>query len=82
MQEKGAVGNWLAIGYSAPGNGNSFSYASGVLEYSTSATALSDTDKNDWMADPKVDLNDCKKANAKAGSWKLTALLSEHTFGT
>jgi hypothetical protein len=72
MQEKGVAGNWMLIGYSAPGTGSSFSYASNVFEYSTTDTDLSGA-TNDWMADPKTDLNDCGTQAAKHGSWKLTA---------
>lgn len=72
MQEKGNAGNWMQIGYSAPGTGNSFSYASNVFEYSTTDASLDDTNY-DWMADPKVALNDCAAAEPQTGSWKLTA---------
>ena len=66
FQEKNNVGNWFEIGYSAPGTGSSYSYASNVFNYSGSSTA----GVADWAASPKVDLNDCKKNTANA--WKLT----------
>lgn len=72
MQEKGVAGNWMLIGYSAPGTGSSFSYGSNVFHYSTTDEAIDGT-TNDWMADAKVKLNDCDEADAKTGSWKLTA---------
>ena len=72
FQEKGDVGNWIQIGYSAPGTGNSFSYESTVFKYSTTASTVEATTA-DWMATPKSDLNDCP---ANAVGWKLTATKS------
>ena len=66
FQEKGAVGNWVVIGYSAPGVGSSNSYASNVFAYQGNAT----TTVGDWQAKAKVKLNDCA---ANTGVWKLSA---------
>ena len=59
--EKDSVGTWSAIGYSAPGNGASESYASDNFTYAGA--------KGTWQATAKKDLNDCKKN----GVWKLKA---------
>jgi len=75
FQEKNNVGNWVEIGYSAPGTGSSYSYESNVFNYSGSNTA----GVGDWVASPKVDLNDCKKNTANA--WKFTAT-PDKTDGT
>lgn len=64
MQEKGVAGDWMQIGYSAPGTGNSYSYASNVFAYTSAANAKT------WQAAAKVKLNDCP---ATTGVWKLTA---------
>lgn len=67
MQEKGQVGDWVLIGYSAPGSrvsNNTSSYESNVFTYySTGAN---------WTAKPKSDLNDCK-ASVNGDLWSLTA---------
>ena len=68
FQEKQDVGNWMQIGYSAPGTGNSFSYESKVIKYSTTASAITSTDA-DWIAKPVANLNDCSTSM----QWKLTA---------
>jgi len=65
FQEKNDVGDWTEIGYSAPGTGSSHSYASNVFNYS-------DGNGDNWQAQPKTDLNDCKKT-VGADAWKLTA---------
>ena len=67
FQEKNEVGDWLKIGYSAPGTGSSHSYGSGVFHYTDTE------DGSDWMADPKVKLNDCEAAAQSTGTWKLQA---------
>ena len=66
FQEKNQVGDWTEIGYSAPGTGSSHSYESNVFAYT-------DGNGDDWMADPKVKLNDCQAAAAGTGKWKLSA---------
>jgi len=68
FQEKNEVGDWTEIGYSAPGTGSSHSYESGNFAYTDGGDGV-----NNWMADPKVKLNDCQKADAGTGSWKLEA---------
>jgi prepilin-type N-terminal cleavage/methylation domain-containing protein len=76
-QEKGDVGNWIQIGYSAPGTGSSFSYASNVFTYTTTATTVESTDA-DWKAYPTdAALNDCPSGSSSG--WGLTA--SENTDG-
>lgn len=65
FQEKGAVGNWVQIGYSAPGVGSSYSYHSNVFNYEGSST----DGTGDWQAAAKVKLNDCEIGSI----WKLTA---------
>lgn len=53
FQEKGSVGNWVQIGYSAPGEKkNGSSYASQVFQYYSTGA--------DWTAKPKTKLNDCE----------------------
>lgn len=70
FQEKGAVGNWQAIGYSAPGEKkNTNSYASNVFAFSGSATCGSGTTACTWIAKPKTKLNDCTTSM----KWQLNA---------
>jgi len=71
FQEKGDVGNWVVIGYSAPGEkGNGSSYASNVFTYTGNdcgkGTACT------WTATPKTKLNDCTTAM----HWQLSATAS------
>ena len=71
FQEKGAVGNWMQIGYSAPGTGSSFEYTSNVFTYTTSASTI-DSDDADWKAYPTdTDLNDC--VSGSSSGWALEA---------
>ena len=64
FQEKQGVADWNVIGYSAPGQGSSLSYASSVFTYTgTSGTA-------DWNAAPIAKLNDCVGGTI---GWKLLA---------
>ena len=59
FSEKGDVGTWVAIGYSAPGTkGNGSSYASNVFTYTGDNTCGAGT-KCTWTATPKTKLNDC-----------------------
>ena len=72
FQEKGDVGNWVVIGYSAPGEkGNGSSYASNVFTYTGIETCGGAT-ACDWQAVPKTKLNDCTTSM----KWKLTATSS------
>lgn len=57
--------DWTAIGYSAPGTGNSNSYESNVIAYTGA-------DKS-WTATAKVDLNDCPK---NTGKWQMSATIN------
>jgi len=62
----GKPGNWLQIGYSAPGSkGDASSYASKVFSYTAPGS-----DNTDWVATPIKNLNDCVANTANA--WKLT----------
>lgn len=62
FQEKGSVGNWVEIGYSAPGEKkNGSSYASQVFQYNSTGS--------NWVAQPKTKLNDCTTSM----KWELTA---------
>jgi type IV pilus assembly protein PilA len=71
FQEKNDVGNWLQIGYSAPGTkDNTYSYHSNVFGYSGSDTE----GVGDWVAVPSVDLNECTAGTADA--WKAEATLN------
>ena len=67
IQEKNAVGDWVKIGYSAPGTkgDDNYSYASKVIDYGSAENAAT------WTATPTtgVTLNDC----AHGESWKLKA---------
>ena len=67
IQEKNAVGDWVKIGYSAPGTkgDNNYSYASKVIDYGSAEDAAT------WTATPTtgVTLNDC----AHGEYWKLKA---------
>ena len=67
FQEKGDVGGWLVIGYSAPGTGASTSYESGVFKYSPDGAGSADA--NGWTAQPTQKLNDCETT----AFWKLLA---------
>ena len=66
FQEKGKVGGWVEIGYSAPGTGSSTSYASNVFTYTGSADGAAPAT---WTATPKQKLNDC----TTSGKWSLKA---------
>ena len=69
FQEKNDVGDWLAIGYSAPGTKQgTYSYFSNVFLYNGTQNGA------DWVAVPKVDLNECGAGTANA--WKAEATLS------
>lgn len=71
FQEKNDVGNWLQIGYSAPGTKDgTYSYHSNVFGYSGSETE----GVGDWVAVPSVDLNECTAGTADA--WKAEATLN------
>ena len=72
FQEKGDVGNWVVIGYSAPGEkgAGGSSYASNVFTY-TGDDCGSGTACN-WVATPKTKLNDCTPDM----QWELTATAS------
>ena len=70
FQEKGSVGDWVQIGYSAPGakaSGNPSSYSSSVFNYAGNSCGGSNCT---WSATPKVKLNDCP---ANAIGWQLQA---------
>lgn len=69
-QEKGAVGNWPEIGYSAPGTAstNKSEYTSNVFKYSGAAT-------HNWIAQPKdatTKLNDCDNTE----KWQLNSSIT------
>ena len=66
FQEKGRVGGWVEIGYSAPGVGSSISYASNVFTYTGTADGTGD---HSWTAVPKQKLNDCTTSM----QWSLSA---------
>jgi len=68
FQEKNEVGNWVEIGYSAPGTGSSHSYASNTFWYHD------DNGKDEWYASPKQKLNDCAAGSATGKQWGLAAL--------
>ena len=69
FQEKNDVGTWFQIGYSAPGTKNSAnSYYSTVFYYNNTDNTA------DWIAVPRVNLNDCDAGTADA--WKMTASLN------
>ena len=57
----GSLGDWIAIGYSAPGSGSSNSYKTDVFNYTNESG-------NVWTAAARVDLNDCKTG----GTWTIT----------
>ena len=62
FQEKGQVGNWVQVGYSAPGEKkNASSYASSVFQYNSTGA--------NWTAVPKTKLNDCTTSM----KWQLKA---------
>lgn len=66
FQEKGRVGGWVEIGYSAPGVGSSISYASNVFTYTGTADG---TGAHSWTATARQKLNDCTSGM----SWVLNA---------
>lgn len=68
VAEKNEVGNWVEIGYEAPGTVNSTKTASetGVIKYAESGDAGSGYI---WTATPKANLNDCTTDM----SWSLKA---------
>ena len=67
FQEKNAVGDWVSIGYSAPGTGSSHSYASNTFWYHD------DNGKSEWYASPKQKLNDCAAGTSAGKQWGLAA---------
>ena len=70
MQGKGAVGNWVVIGHSAPGSrvsNNTSNYESNVFTYYSMGA--------NWTVKPKSNLNDCK-ASVNTDLWSLTASVS------
>jgi len=71
FQEKGQVGNWQQIGYSAPGEKkNTYSYTSNVFAFSGNETCGgTTTNACEWVAKPKTKLNDCTTAM----KWQLNA---------
>lgn len=74
FQEKGDVGNWVAIGYSGPGEKKTpSSYASNVIAYAGNDNCGAGTACT-WEATPKTKLNDCETTE----TWKLKA----ETIGT
>ena len=69
FQEKNDVGTWFQIGYSAPGTKNSaYSYYSTVFYYNNTDNTA------DWIAVPRVNLNDCEAGTENA--WKMEASLN------
>lgn len=69
FQEKNDVGDWLEIGYSAPGTKQgTYSYFSTVFLYNGTSGG------SDWVAVPRVDLNECTAGTSEA--WKAEAILS------
>lgn len=69
FQEKGQVGNWVLIGYSAPGQKhNGSSYASNVFQFEGNETCGNGTACT-WTATPKTKLNDCTTDK----KWQLKA---------
>ena len=67
IQEKNAVGDWVQIGYSAPGQKtDNYNYTSNVIAYSSEEGAST------WTAKPatNVTLNDC---TADDGGWIFNA---------
>jgi len=80
FQEKADVGDWVQIGYSAPGakGSNASSYASNVFTYTGndcgSGTACT------WTATPKTKLNDCDPASNH--KWSLSATASGSNGGS
>lgn len=71
--EKGAVADWFAIGYSAPGTGSSYSYGSGNFNYAGTANTA------DWNAYPQVKLNDCAGSSGNTSTgWKMIAALGSN----
>ena len=61
FQEKGQVGNWVEIGYSAPGEKkNGSSYASQVFQYAGNTGDCGNGTACTWKATPKTKLNDCE----------------------
>jgi prepilin-type N-terminal cleavage/methylation domain-containing protein len=69
FQEKANVGNWVDIGYSAPGTkGNGSSYASNVFTY-TGNESCGGATACYWYAQAKQKLNDCQIGEG----WKLDA---------
>ena len=77
--EKLAVGSWLEIGYSAPGDkgtavNNSQVYNSANFQYNEGA--------NEWIVANTTKLNDCEKSNDGTDAhWKLTATFDGSTEG-
>ena len=69
FQEKGSVGDWQAIGYSAPGEKKTtYSYASNVFGFEGNSSCGGSTACT-WTAKPKTKLNDCTTAM----QWQLSA---------
>jgi len=71
VAEKSDTGNWVQIGYTAPGaktNASSFS--------SKEFTYTAGDNEKDWQAVNIHDLNDCTIAKGTANPWKLSAVAS------
>lgn len=72
ISEAMAIGNWIIIGYKAPGTGNAttnFTYGgftTGGEKDNTNALATSTVG---WQAGNNANLNDCEKG---ADNWKVT----------
>ena len=67
IQENTAVGNWVQIGYTAPGakvSNNPSSFQSNVFKYFGSNNGSGDA----WQATPINKLNDC---DPNSDSWKM-----------
>ena len=70
FQEKGNVGGWVDIGYSAPGEKHTgYSYASNVFNYSGNSSACGGGTACYWRATAKQKLNDCEIGHG----WQLDA---------
>ncbi|MBQ3839218.1 MAG: hypothetical protein II819_04620 [Fibrobacter sp.] len=70
FQEKGQVGDWVEIGYSAPGQKhNGSSYSSNVFQYYGNTGDCGNGTACTWTAQPKTKLNDCETTEL----WSLKA---------
>lgn len=68
--EKLAVGTWLEVGYSAPGEKKSTGTGTTVSQKFESANFAYEEVANGWTAKGKVKLNDCLTTT---GGWSLSA---------